>query len=157
MENESKKCLDLRNPSCAANNPINPKARRLLKPEGIIAVIGYPLMNIDDETDKAVLHLYSDTLASAYWDKERKYLEEHYQTIPFPFNEISTPEFSNQYEWNFEQLIGYLNTWSAVQHYINKNKNNPVEMVKDELKKACGPTIKKTVSFPVLLRVGKMS
>ena len=82
-------------------------------------------------------HFYK-VITGPYWDKERKYIDDHYLTIPFPFKEIATPGFSMNYNWEFEQVIGYLNTWSAVQHYTRKNNENPVEKFSEELKKAWG-------------------
>lgn len=130
------------------------EVRRTLKPDGILAVIGYGIMNIDKKVDKAVHKLYEDFLGK-YWDPERRYIEENYKTIPFPFEEIIAPHFQIKTHWNFNQLIGYLNTWSALQHYKNANERNPIEYMFTELKEAWGSDAEKEVRFPILLRVGK--
>lgn len=132
------------------------KVRHTLKPDGIIAVIGYNLMTIDEESDKIIRHFYADILGDKYWDKERKYLDEQYLTIPFPFQEIRTPAFSQKVKWNLDELIGYLNTWSAVQHFIKANGTNPVDDVKKEFEKIWGKEKQKEVTFPTLLRIGKI-
>ena len=59
------------------------------------------------------------------------------------------------YNWEFEHVIGYLNTWSAVQHYIRKLNENPVDRFSVQLKKAWGKTVRKKVSFPVFMRTGR--
>src|SRR2546428_4753450 len=59
------------------------EVNRVLKPNGVIAVIGYYLTNIDPDTDKIIHHFYKNILSS-YWDAERRYIDELYQTIPFP-------------------------------------------------------------------------
>ncbi|WP_293783586.1 class I SAM-dependent methyltransferase [uncultured Pedobacter sp.] len=130
------------------------EVKRTLKPDGLFAVIGYGLMVIDKKVDKAVHKLYEDILGK-YWDSERHYIEEGYQTIPFPFEEIIAPHFRIKATWNFEQLIGYLNTWSALQHYKKANERNPLEYMLTELKEAWGDDAEKDVHFPVLLRVGR--
>ncbi|GLU55583.1 class I SAM-dependent methyltransferase [Dyadobacter frigoris] len=132
------------------------KVRHTLKPDGIIAVIGYNLMTIDGECDKIIHRLYSDILGDTYWDKERKYLDEQYKTIPFPFQEIQAPSFSQKVKWNLDELIGYLNTWSAVQHFIKKNGTNPVDEVRKDFEKMWGKEKQKEVTFPTLLRIGKL-
>lgn len=132
------------------------KVRYTLKPDGIIAVIGYNLMTIDEESDKIIRHFYSAILGDKYWDKERKYLDEQYKTIPFPFQEIQAPSFSQKVKWDLDELIGYLNTWSAVQHYIKANGTNPVDDVKREFEKIWGKEKQKEVTFPTLLRIGKL-
>ena len=130
------------------------EARRTLCPSGIIAAIGYNVFRINKEMDLLVDHFYRDVVGS-YWDKERKYVDENYRTIPFPFNEIETPPFVMNYDWEFEHAIGYINTWSAVQHYIKKNNENPVDKFSNEFKKAWGNVVTRKISFPVFIRTGR--
>jgi hypothetical protein len=59
------------------------------------------------------------------------------------------------YHWEFEQVVGYFNTWSAVQHYIRKNNENPVDKFSMQLKNAWGSVNKRKISFPVFVRVGR--
>ncbi|MFC4212021.1 class I SAM-dependent methyltransferase [Pedobacter lithocola] len=130
------------------------EVKRTLKPDGVLAVIGYGLMFIDKKVDEAVHKLYEDILVK-YWDSERRYIEEGYKTIPFPFDEIVAPHFQIKTTWNFNQMIGYLNTWSSLQHYKKANDRNPLEYMFTELKEAWGSDAEKDVHFPILLRVGK--
>ncbi|MCX2582363.1 class I SAM-dependent methyltransferase [Pedobacter sp. MR22-3] len=130
------------------------EVKRTLKPNGLIAVMGYGLMLIDKKVDQVIYKLYEDILGK-YWDSERRYIEEGYKTIPFPFEEITAPHFQIKTTWNFNQLIGYLNTWSSLQHYKKANERNPLEYVMIELKEAWGNDADKEVRFPVLLRVGR--
>ena len=130
------------------------EVKRTLKPNGLLAVVGYGLMFIDKKVDKVVHKLYEDILGR-YWDSERRYIEEGYKTIPFPFEEITAPHFQIKTSWNFSQLIGYLNTWSSLQHYKKANDRNPLEYMFTELKEAWGDDAVKDVHFPILLRVGR--
>lgn len=127
---------------------------RILKPNGIFAVLGYGLFNATGEADKLLKHFYYD-ITGPYWDAERRYLDENYETIPFPFEEVEVMQFTNEFTWTFEQLTGYLETWSAVQHYIKKNDSNPVDVIRDELKEYWEKGDRK-VTFPLLLRIGKL-
>ena len=125
-----------------------------LKPEGLLALITYNLLEIDAETDQIVGYLYKDILGK-YWDPERKYVDSSYETIPFPFEEIETPKFTQTYHWQLEDLIGYLNTWSAVQHYINDKGTNPVDLISNELVQSWQNGTEKEVTFPMFMRLGK--
>jgi SAM-dependent methyltransferase len=129
------------------------EVKRTLKPKGVIAVIGYSLPQVDEITDLIVNKFYHNVVGQ-YWDEERRYVDELYRTIPFPFDEINTPGFVSQYKWDLDHFVGYLNTWSAVQHYKDKKNRDPVELIFDELKKSWKHTKLKQVTFPVLLRVG---
>jgi SAM-dependent methyltransferase len=127
---------------------------RILKPDGIFAVLGYGLFNTNPDSD-AILSRYYHEIIGPYWDTERKYLDEMYRTIPFPFDEIKTKSFENHFNWTFEQLIGYLGTWSATQHYKDKNGSDPVGLIQDQLK-ISWENSDKQVTFPLLLRIGKL-
>ena len=128
---------------------------RILKPDGIFAVLGYGLFFTNTDSDKILRHFYYNIIGP-YWDAERRYLDENYETIPFPFEEIPTKKFENQFTWTFETLIGYLQTWSSVQHYISKKKQNPIDLIYDDLKVSWQKNDKKVV-FPLLLRIGKLN
>jgi len=127
---------------------------RILKPDGIFAVLGYGLFSANGDAGKLLNHFYYD-ITGPYWDAERRYLDENYTTIPFPFEELETKCFTNQFTWTFEQLTGYLETWSAVQHYIKKNGTNPVDLVREELK-GYWEKSDREVTFPLLLRIGRL-
>ncbi|WP_035673425.1 class I SAM-dependent methyltransferase [Flavobacterium sp. 83] len=127
---------------------------RILKPDGIFAVLGYGLFSTNTDSDKILRNFYSN-IVGPYWDVERKYLDENYKTIPFPFDEIVAQSFENHFTWTFEELIGYLETWSATQHYISKKNKNPLDLIYDELKISWQKNDKKVV-FPWLLRIGKV-
>ncbi|MBZ9730963.1 class I SAM-dependent methyltransferase [Salegentibacter sp. JZCK2] len=130
------------------------EVNRVLKPNGIIAVIGYSLFKSNPETDEVILKFHKDIIGS-YWDEERRYLDEKYKTIPFPFQEVETPHFKQEFQWTFNHLVGYLKTWSAVKHYEKANNQNPVDLIENDLKAAFGSGNK--VVFPVLFRLGILS
>lgn len=130
------------------------EVRRVLKPDGLLAVMGYGLLTTNPETDVILSHFYKN-IVRPYWDAERGYLDDNYTTIPFPFTEVKASRFFNRLSWTFSQLMGYLETWSATQHYIRKNGVNPVSLIYDELKISWEQGDKQ-VTFPLLLRLGTM-
>lgn len=121
---------------------------------GIIAVWGYGLLQLNPEIDHIIKPFYKQKIGP-YWDKERKYIDDHYQTIPFPFREIQSPSFAIHVQWNLSELIGYLQTWSSVQKYIASNGENPVQALLPELSAYwSSPQEKKQVTFPLFMRIG---
>jgi ubiquinone/menaquinone biosynthesis C-methylase UbiE len=128
------------------------EARRTSKKDAIIAILGYGLVDIDKNLNKIIDFLYSSILGN-YWDKERKYIEQNYTTIPFPFKEIQQPQFVNYEYWTLEHFIGYLSTWSSVKKYIQQQHKNPITIIYNDLKKEWGKDTYKTIKFPILMRV----
>src|SRR5262249_40115978 len=58
------------------------EARRVLRPGGVLAVWCYGLGAITPAIDEAVHQLYEDYLG-AYWEPERKLVEDGYRTVAF--------------------------------------------------------------------------
>lgn len=128
---------------------------RVLRDDGLFAVLGYGFMSVNEEVDRVLAYLYKDVLG-AYWDAERKYVDENYQTIPFPFQEMTVKKFENRFVWHLNEVLGYLNTWSAIQHYIKENGQNPIDIVQSDLQKLWSSGGEEVV-FPLLLRMGRKS
>lgn len=131
--------------------PFYKEVNRTIKSGGIFAVIGYGLAETFPKADNIISRLFHE-ITGPYWDEERRYLDEKYQTIPFPFREIESPEFSSTFDWDFEHLFGYLKTWSAVKHYENHNGHSPLDLIYDELKTCWNDKIR-NVKFPVYTRI----
>lgn len=102
------------------------EAERVLKPEGVLAVWGYGLLSVNNAIDPLILHFYHETL-DAFWDQERRYIEEEFASVEFPFDMLYRKDFVMEFFWVSDRLRGYFNSWSAVQRYIDKKGNNPVD------------------------------
>ncbi len=130
------------------------EVNRTLKDNGIFAAIGYGRIQISEELDQCISTFYHEVIGP-FWDKERRYIDELYQTIPFPFEEIKTSGIEYSLQWDFEHLIGYLETWSAVKHFTKEKGYNPVEKLRPLLQKEWGADTSRKVHFPFLMRIGK--
>jgi SAM-dependent methyltransferase len=129
---------------------------RTLRPEGILAVIGYGLIQLQQlELQGCIERLYFKTL-KGYWDAERRYIDEAYQTIPFPFEKIATSELSMSFQWSAAQLLDYLNTWSALKHYRAKNSDDPLYEFKAFFALDDHANQVFELKFPIFLRLGRL-
>jgi SAM-dependent methyltransferase len=129
------------------------QAHRVLKPRGVMAAWTYGLHEITPELDAILQRFYSDTVGS-YWPPERRYIDECYRTIPFPFFEFSAPPMRLELSWALHDLIGYLGTWSSTQRYIRQHGSDPRELIYEQLKAAWGAQRERVVSWPMYFRVG---
>jgi len=129
------------------------EVNRVAKPGAIIAAWSYSLLRISDEINALVEHYHFDTLGS-YWDAERKWVDDNYTSIPFPFQEIKTPAFAIKVNWSLQDLEGYFYTWSALQKYIAVNHSSPVDALITQIKPLWGNNEKREIIFPVHLRLG---
>jgi len=108
-------------------NKFYQEVKRVSKPDAILAVWCYTLFKTDNDALNKLIEQFYVEVIGAYWPPGRKYIDEHYTTLPFPFDEITTPDFAIKNHWTLSQLMDYLNTWSAIKAYENKNKTNPIE------------------------------
>lgn len=129
------------------------EVKRVLKPNGVLAVWSYNLLNIRPDIDEVINHFYEETLES-YWQPERRMVEEGYAEIQFPFKQIKTPDFAMKQEWVCSQLLGYLGTWSAVKKYKQENGIDPVVELSEEITLLWGDSEEKLkVEWPLNIKV----
>ncbi len=134
------------------------EVRRVLKPDGYLVAWTYPFLTFENEK---IQTLFLDFVVSGlkeFWPKERAYCDNRYRDIPFELTEIAAPEFFITLNWNLEQLIGYLESFSSVQKYKNEYQIDPVTTI-------FLPTIEKiwddkakieTAKLDIVLKVGKL-
>ena len=128
------------------------EVNRVTKSGAVLAIWGYGLLSVNSDFDLVLKEFYRNVIGP-YWDPERKLIDQHYQTIPFPFVEIKAPNFHFKKQWNRSQLEGYLSTWSAVQKFIKANGFNPVT----EFMKINEPLLRDgliDIHFPLFTRIG---
>ena len=125
---------------------------RVMKPGAIFAVWSYGIHSIAPEIDSLIGHLYEDVLGD-YWTPERRIVEEGYARYEFPFQSIATPDFKLSKHWSIEQVLAYLNSWSAVQRYQRENGNNPLQLIADDLAGIWGKQVQREIQWPLTLIV----
>jgi ubiquinone/menaquinone biosynthesis C-methylase UbiE len=129
------------------------EVKRVGKPDAMIAVWGYNLLQINPEIDKVVRHFYSQ-IVGPYWDKERKLIDDQYRSVSFPFTEIKTPSFEFSFRWSKERFLGYISSWSSVQKYLKEKNADPIEILSTDLQSIWRE--EKQVTFPLFLRLGRV-
>ncbi len=133
----------------------NREVKRLLKPGGIIAIWGYGLMRVNQAVNAVIDEFYTQIIGP-YWDPERRQIDDHYASIIFDFAEIPVSKpLAIVDEWPYERLEGYFNSWSSVQHYINKEGQNPVPELVGKIRQHWPQGKSKQVTFPIFLRLGR--
>jgi SAM-dependent methyltransferase len=130
------------------------EARRVLKPPGVLAVWCYNLTEITPEVDRVMESYYHDVLGE-FWPPQIRWVDQHYRTLPFPFEEVAAPQFTVEAVWSLNDLFGYLSSWSAAQKYKEAHGVDPLGTKRAEFEAAWGAEINRAVHWPLYLRVGK--
>lgn len=129
---------------------------RVARPNAVLALITYGVLQVEGAADSLVQSFYYQTIAP-YWPAERRHVEDGYQSLPFPFTEITVPAITMQECWNLDELMGYFNTWSAVKEAKKALGFNPVDQLRIALLPEWGnPESKKKIVWPLSIRAGKV-
>lgn len=137
-------------------NRFYPEVKRVAKPGAWIAVWMYNLPSISAEIDELLnVQLYKKILGTS-WDFERKYVDDNYATLSFAFKEIKTPVFKIQLEWTLKELKGYINSWSALQKFIEANHYSPADEIVKQIQ-SYWKNEKMKIVFPVCMRMGQIN
>ncbi len=131
------------------------EVRRVLVPGGVVAVWTYNLARVDPEVDR-----WTDRLArqivGPWWPPERRWVDEEYQTIPFPFDEIEIAPLRYEDSLDLERFTRYMRTWSSFQRYQKETGRDPLDEIREGLTAAWGdPARERTVAWPIFLRAGR--
>lgn len=137
------------------------EVRRVARPGAVLALITYGVLHVADDVadaaaDRVVRHFY-DAVIGPFWPPERRHVEDGYRSLPFPFAVLDAPRLSITVDWQLADLIGYIETWSAVRAAAKVVGRGPIETFHAALAAAWGdPSAAKRVSFPLSLRVGRV-
>ena len=136
------------------------EARRVLKSRGFIAAWTYSFLPVLEQLGTnlgSVIRSFYHEVLGPYWPTERRWVDEHYRSIPFPFNEITTPIFTMELEWCLADVLGYIESWSAVQRYKEHMGCDPMPLLATDLAVAWGSaTSFRRMNWPLGLRFGRV-
>lgn len=108
------------------------EAERVGKNNSVIAVWGYNNFSTDDEKLNQLIHHFYYKIIFSYWDAERRHVENNYDSVEFHFQALPSKSFGTDLIYTKEHLIGYLQSWSAVQNYIKANRSSPIDLITNE-------------------------
>lgn len=126
--------------------------RHALKPHGLLAVWGYLLPHVTAPID-ALVSKYHDETVGPYWPPDRQPLLEGYASINPPASPISVPAFEMRAEWNVDQLIGMLDSWSATHRARAAMPTDPLTPLIPRLRSRWGSPPTRPITWPLVMRV----
>jgi SAM-dependent methyltransferase len=132
------------------------EVRRVCKPGGFLAAWTYNLLSVNAAIDPILDRLQSE-FVGPYWPPERALVDAGYRTIAFPFEEFPIPQFEMPADWDFNRVLGYMNTWSSTKAFIRAKGFNPLERLAPDFLKAWGdPAQVRTVRWQFYIRIGRI-
>lgn len=131
------------------------EAKRVLKPDGVVAVWTYFQSHITPEIDELLTN-FSRHIVGDYWHPKMQTVWSEYREFDLPFQEIIPPDFVVEISWTMEELMGYLGTWSSTQRFKDDKGFDPVTLLHDQLATVWGnPKQQRVVRWKLAMRVGR--
>jgi len=127
------------------------EARRVLRPGGVLAAIGYSWFYVDPPVDEIVGRTLLKPL-ERQWASGNWLLIDGYRNIPFPGAEVRLTPSAVHLTWTREQLQAYVTSWSAVQ----KLGTSSVAAALDELGSVWPDDQPRHVLMPVISRAARL-
>lgn len=132
------------------------EVRRVMVRGGVLAAWSYGSCRAGSDVEPLLRDFEFGTVGPC-WSPERRWVDEGYRTISFPFEELAAPPFELRVEWSLSQLGEYLRSWSAVAAYRRERGDDPVAPLLERLAKFWGPPARtREVVWPLGLRVGRV-
>ncbi|HTN30112.1 MAG TPA: class I SAM-dependent methyltransferase [Pseudomonas sp.] len=132
------------------------EVRRIAAPEAAVALISYGVLHLGGELGERFDHFYEKEIG-LYWPPERRLVDSGYATLDFPFGAFELPDLQIRLDWDLEQFLGYLSTWSAVRRAREEGQEHILQRFADDLAELWGATEeKRKVCWPINGRVGRV-
>ena len=131
------------------------EVQRVLQPGGVLAAFAYTHSQVTPDVDMVVRHHHDVTLGH-YWPVEHHLIHEEYRGIALPIDELVAPPFELREDWTLAQYRGFLRSWSGTQRLIAARGEEPILAFERDLEAAWGADPRRTVTWPMFMRVGEI-
>lgn len=131
------------------------EVRRVVRRGGLLAVWTYSQSVVTPEIDAAMREFYAQM--RPYFPPERQWVDEEYATLPFPYEEISAPDFFMEAAWNLADVLGYYRSWSGVKAFQKQHGISPIPQAEEALGTVwANPEKPLTVRWKLHIRLGRV-
>ena len=129
-----------------------PEVDRVLKDDAIFAFWGYNWPIVQPEVDRILERFRS--LISAYWPERSVVLHDGYSVVSPPLASVSTPVLEATAQWDLDDYIAHLSSWSAVR-YFKERTDEDITIKFQPVFAAAWQGNRLTIRWPLILRAYK--
>lgn len=134
--------------------PFYREVRRMAAPGARVALVTCGPPSVGPEVDPVLDGFHDDVLAD-HWPPQSRHVAARYRSLPFPFEELETPELTLEEQWSATDLLGYVGTWSGTRALERDEGSEALEAFRDDLLEAWGdPERVQSVRWPLTVRAG---
>jgi SAM-dependent methyltransferase len=112
--------------------PFFEEVRRVVRPGGLFAAWTYHAGTCDPPFD-GLIHRFYWQIARPHFHEGVELVDRLYEGVDFPGEPIAAPEFRVASDWNLEQTLDYLRSWSGVAEHRRRTGVDLAERFAPEL------------------------
>ncbi|MCU0699696.1 MAG: class I SAM-dependent methyltransferase [Myxococcaceae bacterium] len=132
------------------------ECRRVGRPGALVALVTYGLLFVRPDLDALLTRFALEDLAD-FWPPERRFVDDGYASLPFPFAPVSFPSVSMRAQWDLDGVLGYVRTWSAVQAAVREGRHELVDTFAETFSRAWGDrSMARELEWPLSIRAGRL-
>lgn len=130
------------------------EVRRVASTDSILALISYGVLKLEPGINDRVQHFYWNEIGT-FWPPERKLVDSGYATIDFPFTELAPPSMEIRLDWDLNEFMGYISTWSAIRNAIEIGREDLLQSFSNDITKVWGDAnTKHPITWSINMRIG---
>jgi SAM-dependent methyltransferase len=123
---------------------------RVLKKSGVMTFWGYNWPVVDPGVDR-VLEDFKAVISSS-WPERSSIIHGGYSSITVPLHEISSPAFEASAQWELDDYLAHLRSWSATRYYRERTGEDATKQFQPAFADAWRDG-QVAVKWPLMLRV----
>jgi SAM-dependent methyltransferase len=132
------------------------EVRRVVRSGGVLAAWTYHVGYVEPPFDEIFGRFYHDVV-SPYFAAGAKLVDERYETITLPGEQITAENFFVSAAWNLEQMLAFIASWSGTQQYLRERGEDPVALIAEELEHLWGERDSvHTVRWRLYMRISRL-
>jgi SAM-dependent methyltransferase len=126
---------------------------RVAKPGALIALVSYGNLDLDGVVGEELAR-YRD-IVEGYWPPERVHVDNGYRDLVLPYPAIEAPAITMTAAWTRDELLGYLQTWSATVRLVEREGRAPVIEMCERVARAWPDGAIRPIRWPLALRLAR--
>lgn len=126
---------------------------RVARPGALIALISYGNLDLDGPVG-VELRRYRDIVAP-YWPPERVHVDNGYRDLALPWPAVEAPAIEMTATWTRDELLGYIQTWSATVRLVEREGRAPVIEMCERVGAAWPDGETRTIRWPLAIRLAR--
>jgi SAM-dependent methyltransferase len=123
---------------------------RVLRKDGVLAFWGYNWPIVDSRVDR-VLEDFKGVISTS-WPERSAIIHGGYNSVRPPLHEVDSPAFEASAQWDLDDYLSHLRSWSATRYYRERTGEDVTERFRTAFAEVW-PSGRVSVRWPLILRV----